>query len=70
MLGPAGLPTEVVGRLNREINASLEHPEVRDIFEKRGLTPGGGSPERFVEWMRAELQRWPRVVAKAGIKPD
>jgi tripartite-type tricarboxylate transporter receptor subunit TctC len=70
LLGPAGLPADVLGRLNREINASLEHPEVRDVFEKRGLTPGGGSPERFAEWMRAEMQRWPRVVAKAGIKPD
>ena len=70
MLGPAGLPADVVARLNREINASFEQAEVREIFEKNGLTPGGGSPERFAECLRAELQRWPRVVAKTGIKPD
>lgn len=70
LLGPAGLPADVVGRLNKEINASLNQRDVRDVFEKQGLSPAGGSPERFAEWMRGELQRWPRVVARSGIKPD
>lgn len=70
VLGPTGLPADVTARLNREINASLEHAEVRALYEKTGLSVGGGSPERFAEWLRVEMQRWPQVVAKSGIKPD
>ena len=70
VLGPAGLPNDISNRLNREINGALENTELRSLYEKTGLTQGGGPPERFTEWLRAELQRWPRVVAKTGIKPD
>jgi len=48
----------------------LDSNEVRDALAKQGLSPVGGSPDRLAELLRTELARWPRVVAKAGIKAD
>jgi tripartite-type tricarboxylate transporter receptor subunit TctC len=70
MLVPAGTPQPVVARLNSEVQEILAGNEVRDALAKQGLSPVGGSPERLAELLRTELARWPRVVAKAGIKAD
>src|SRR2546427_10912956 len=70
MLAPAGTPPPVVARLNSEVQEILDSNEVRDALAKQGLSPVGGSPERLAELLRTELARWPRVVAKAGIKAD
>ena len=70
MLAPAGTPQPVVARLNSEVQEILDSNEVRDALAKQGLSPVGGSPERLAELLRTELARWPRVVAKAGIKAD
>jgi tripartite-type tricarboxylate transporter receptor subunit TctC len=70
MLVPAGTPQPVVARLNSEVQEILADNEVRDALAKQGLSPVGGPPERLAELLRAELARWPRVVANAGIKAD
>jgi tripartite-type tricarboxylate transporter receptor subunit TctC len=70
MLAPVGTPQPVVARLNSEVQEILAGNEVRDALAKQGLSPVGGSPERLAELLRTELARWPRVVAKAGIKAD
>jgi len=70
MLAPVGTPQPVVARLNSEVQEILASNEVRDALAKQGLSPVGGSPERLAELLRTELARWPRVVAKAGIKAD
>jgi tripartite-type tricarboxylate transporter receptor subunit TctC len=70
MLAPVGTPQPVVARLNSEVQEILASSEVRDALAKQGLSPVGGSPERLAALLRTELARWPRVVAKAGIKAD
>ena len=70
LLAPAGTPPDIVARLNAEVNSLLGQAETRDFLGKQGLVPAGGPPARLAELIRLELDRWPRVVASAGIKPD
>ena len=70
MLTPAKVPVEIVTRLNGEVNAILGLAEVRDLLDKQGLVPVGGPAARLADLIRLELERWPRVVANAGIKAD
>jgi tripartite-type tricarboxylate transporter receptor subunit TctC len=70
MLAPVGTPGAIVARLNAEITEILSSREVREALANQGLAPVGGPPERLAELLRTELARWPRVVARAGIKAD
>jgi tripartite-type tricarboxylate transporter receptor subunit TctC len=70
LLAPAGTPPEVIAQLNAEVNTMLAQPAVRDTLAKQGLTPVGGPPARLAATIKQELERWPRVVAAAGIKSD
>ena len=70
IIGPAGMPQAVVARLNREINAILNAPEMRDQLSKRGADPRTGTPEEFGAAMANDMKKWQKVVAAAGIKPQ
>jgi tripartite-type tricarboxylate transporter receptor subunit TctC len=70
LYAPAGTPPEIVTRLNGEVNAILQGAEVRDALAKQGLTAVVDKPERLGELVDAELARWSRVVAEAGIKAE
>jgi tripartite-type tricarboxylate transporter receptor subunit TctC len=70
VFAPAGTSGAVVAKVNAELNALLEQPEVRAFLAKQGMSAVGGSSERFAELVRKELARWSRVVASAGIKAD
>jgi len=67
---PAGTPPAAVAKLNGDINALLQQPDVRDILGKQGMVPAGGTPERFGELVKDELARWDRVVKVAKIQAD
>ena len=69
-LGPAGLPPEIVSRLNSEIDAALQLPEVRNAMAQQGMTPVVAGPERMGQMLVSELARWKRVVADAGIHSE
>ena len=64
---PAGAPREVVARLNREINAILAQPEMRQKLAEQGAEAIGGSPESFAQHVRRERDKWSGVVRDAGI---
>jgi tripartite-type tricarboxylate transporter receptor subunit TctC len=70
VLAPAGVPKEIVERVNREINASMNHPDTRDQILKRGLDPLPGSPEKFGETLRSEIAKYAKLIKDAGIKMD
>ncbi len=57
-------------RINADISALLQQPEIREQLEKQGVNPAGGPPERLGELVKSELARWSRVVKAAGIKAD
>jgi tripartite-type tricarboxylate transporter receptor subunit TctC len=70
VLAPAGTPGQIIARLNAEINAQLASPAVSAILAKEGLNPVGGTPARLTELIKAEQQRWQRVVSAARITAD
>jgi tripartite-type tricarboxylate transporter receptor subunit TctC len=70
IFAPAGTPASVVAKFNAELNTLLRDSGVRELVEKQGMVPAGGTPERFADLVKAELARWSRVVAAAGIKAD
>jgi tripartite-type tricarboxylate transporter receptor subunit TctC len=70
VFAPAGTPAPVVVKINVELNALLKLPEVRESLAKQGMTPRGGSPERFGGIVEKEIARWARVVDRAKIKAD
>jgi len=70
LVGPKGLPREIVERLNREIGEVVKGDEMKKNLTAEGLEPAGGSPERFAQILKSEMTRWAKVVQQAGIKVD
>ncbi len=66
----AGAPRAVIDRLNREIVASLQRPELRDKLLELGFDPTTCTPPEFARIIRDDLARWQKVVKTAGIRPD
>ncbi len=71
LLGPAGMPREIVTRLHAGIVRALQDPDVKKRFIDDGVeaTPSG-APEEFGVLVRSELVKWAKVVKDAGIKPE
>jgi len=67
-LVPNGTPKEIVDLLNKEINAIIALPESKERFASLGLDPVGGTPDAFAKQMRAEGEKWAKVIKAAGIK--
>jgi tripartite-type tricarboxylate transporter receptor subunit TctC len=70
MIGPAGMPRDIVMRLNKEIVATLNQKDVVDRMLSEGTVPTPSSPEEFTAYLKAELKKWGAVVKLAGIKPE
>ncbi len=68
LLAPAKTPPAVVAKINAAMNAALNDPQTRDKLVKSGATPVGGTPESFGTFMKAEFDKWGRVVHDRGIK--
>ena len=70
LAAPAGTPHEVVLRLNQALNRTTQDPQVRDSLVSRGATVIQGTPEDFLKFVTAEVQKWGPVVKRAGVVPD
>lgn len=70
VLAPAAVRKAVVERLNRSIVDALRTPELSERFQKDGVEPIGSTPAEFRKHIDAEITKWERVVAAAGIKTD
>jgi tripartite-type tricarboxylate transporter receptor subunit TctC len=67
LLGPSGLPAEVVAKLNAATNDYLGTAKAQDLFEKLGVSPGGGTPAAVKAFIAQEVERWGPVVKAAKI---
>ena len=67
VFGPPNLPKDIVARLNKEVNAALQRPDVIAKLQSYGYSPEGSTPERLTEVNRADLELWRRLVKEAGI---
>jgi tripartite-type tricarboxylate transporter receptor subunit TctC len=69
-VGPAGLPKDIVAKLNAEIARSLADPELKATLAKWNIEPSPGTPEAFGAYIAQESRRWREAVAAAGLKPE
>jgi tripartite-type tricarboxylate transporter receptor subunit TctC len=67
MVAPAKTPRAIVDRLNTVLLKALAAPDVREKMEALGTDLVGSSPEQFTEWLRAETQRWGKVIREQKI---
>ena len=67
---PAKTPKEVVARLNDAMVKALRAPDVSQRMNQIGFDVVASTPEEFGAFMKAEVERWTRVVAKGNIKPE
>jgi tripartite-type tricarboxylate transporter receptor subunit TctC len=67
---PAGTPAPVVTRLNQEINAVLQMPDVRTRFVGAGVEVLGGTPQQLADVVRADDERYGRLARELNIKAD
>jgi tripartite-type tricarboxylate transporter receptor subunit TctC len=70
IIGPRGMPREVVAKLNGELGRVLNSSEMKERFAKQGTEVRTGSPESLGDWMRSEQAKWARVVKESGAKFD
>lgn len=67
---PAKTPRPIVNRLNKEITAALNAPDIKDFLFKQGLDAAPSTPEEFTAYMKSEMAKWAKVIKAAGIKPQ
>lgn len=67
---PTGVPQAIIARLNKEVNAILTLPHVRDKFAAFGVELQGGPPEVFASQIRKDAAKWAGVIKQAGVKAD
>jgi tripartite-type tricarboxylate transporter receptor subunit TctC len=70
MGAPKSTPTDIVDRLNREINAALADPKIKARLADLGCTVFVNSPTDFAKLIAADTEKWGKVIRTANIKPD
>src|SRR3954463_9509406 len=66
--GPAGLPKEMVTKLNAEIRKVIERPDIKSQLAERGMEAFSGTPEEFDAFVKEQLVLWEKLITEAGIE--
>jgi tripartite-type tricarboxylate transporter receptor subunit TctC len=70
LLTTAGTPTQIIERLNAEINRALRDPDLIAKFAQQGIAPAGGTPADFQRTIAADLKNWTETARAANIKAE
>ena len=70
LLAPAGTPSDIVEKIQREVVRIYADPDVLDKLDRAGITPMTTTPAEFDDFFRAEAVRWSKVFKESGIKLD
>jgi len=69
-VGPARLPPEIVQRLNSAIVAVLQMPEIRERLASQGVDPQHNTPDEFAKLLVSDVDRWAKVIQRAGVQAE
>ena len=69
MWAPAGTPPAIVNKINAQVEAILQRPDVREQFAKLGISPAPMKPEEFGRFVRKEIANYQKIVKEANIQP-
>jgi tripartite-type tricarboxylate transporter receptor subunit TctC len=67
---PAGVPKEIVSRLNAVIGKAVNAPEMKDALNKQGLEPRTSTPEQFAAFVKTEIAQNAKLIKAAGIQAE
>jgi tripartite-type tricarboxylate transporter receptor subunit TctC len=67
---PSGVDAAIIARMNREVNALLAKPDLREKLSRQGADPDPGTPEAFGARIARDRERWTGVIREAQIRPD
>ena len=70
LLTTAGTPTEIIERLNAEVNRALRDPDLIAKFAQQGISPAGGTPADFQRTIATDLKNWTETARAANIKAE
>jgi tripartite-type tricarboxylate transporter receptor subunit TctC len=70
LLGPAGMPGDVVAKLNDAVGKALAQPDVQSRFNAFGVIATPSTPKRLADIIAEEVPRWTTVIREAGIKAE
>ncbi len=70
LMGPGKMPQAMAQRMNEDINTVLAMSDVQEKMEQFGAEDGGGSIQKFADFIKAEQQKWAMVAKQAGVKAD
>ena len=70
LAGPAKMPAGMAKRMNEDVNKVMLMPDVMEKLAASGAQDGGGSTEKFGEFMHAEQIKWAKIIKEGGVKGD
>ncbi|MDO8776740.1 MAG: tripartite tricarboxylate transporter substrate binding protein [Burkholderiaceae bacterium] len=70
LMGPGKMPLAMAQRMNDDVNKVLAMPDVQEKMELYGAEDGGGSIQKFADFIKAEQQKWTTVAKAANVKAD
>jgi tripartite-type tricarboxylate transporter receptor subunit TctC len=70
LVGPGKLPAPIADKVNRDVNTVLAQPDVQEKLDTYGAEDGGGSREKFRQFIATEMVKWAKVVKDGKVKID
>ncbi|MBA4177863.1 MAG: LacI family transcriptional regulator [Leptothrix sp. (in: Bacteria)] len=70
LVAPKGMSAAIADKINRDVNTALAMPDVQEKMETYGAEDGGGSREKFAQFILSEQAKWARVVKDGNVKVD
>jgi tripartite-type tricarboxylate transporter receptor subunit TctC len=70
LAGPAKMPLAMAKRMNEDVNKVMLMPDVMEKLAASGAQDGGGSTEKFGDFMRAEQIKWAKIIKDGGVKAE